>query len=534
MGRSSSHVRRLIGVRRWGLVVLTCCLALLAVGPIATAQAAGTSSIEGTVTAVKGGTVEGIRVSVSGSGGSGSAFTGPTGKYSIGLLGTGGYSVSFEDPTQKYVSQEQFTSIASEGEAKKLNAELKESGTIKGRVTSAATGSGVPNASVFVSGPNFEFASTDASGFYSVEHLEPGTYTVTFEAAGYTAQTTSVTVGEGVKELNAALTEGGKISGTVTDATTHAGLAKIGVYAFGPAGFGFASTNPNGEYTITGLGTGSYTVLFEWQFSEAEIKEFEKAPRFVPKYISQYFSGQISQATANPVAVTAGATTPGVGAAMVPSAPHNTAVPVISGASAVGSQLSCSSGSWTGEAFLRLSLGWPLTSPFSYQWLRDGAPIAGATTDAYVIQATDVGHGFICEVLAATEAGSASARSAAFTVFAPVPVIKILGTTLKAAKGAIKVGIACANAACKGTVKLAGTVLVKHKGKKKAKKQAVVFATGSYSLAAGKSGSATLRLSSPGKSALAHASHHRATAKLLATVTGGKSVTTSVRLSLGH
>jgi hypothetical protein len=36
--------------------------------------------------------------------------------------------------------------------------------------------------------------------------------------------------------------------------------------------------------------------------------------------------------------------------------------------------------------------GWPLTSPFAYQWQREGAAIAGATSPAYLVQTADVGH----------------------------------------------------------------------------------------------------------------------------------------------
>ena len=141
---------------------------------------------------------------------------------------------------------------------------------------------------------------------------------------------------------------------------------------------------------MTGLPTGSYKAQFAWEFSESEVKEFEKARRFLPKYITQYYSGQLSEATANPVGAAEETVTSGINAAMVPALPVNRAPPVVSGTPAVASPLSCSSGSWTGEPELKLSIGWPLTSPFGYQWLRSrvrrvlrrslGAALIDATT----------------------------------------------------------------------------------------------------------------------------------------------------------
>ena len=81
--------------------------------------------------------------------------------------------------------------------------------------------------------------------------------------------------------------------------------------------------------------------------------------------------------------------------------PVNSLSPVASGTSAPGQTLSCSNGSWTSYP--------PPT--FTYQWLRDGTPIGGASTDAYVVQAADQGHGLSCQVTASNSAGSESATS---------------------------------------------------------------------------------------------------------------------------
>ena len=73
-----------------------------------------------------------------------------------------------------------------------------------------------------------------------------------------------------------------------------------------------------------------------WEYSEAEGKEYEKAPAFIPKYITQYYNNQTSAASANTVSVGEGNTTSGINVAMVPSAPHNTAVARDHGDSAGG------------------------------------------------------------------------------------------------------------------------------------------------------------------------------------------------------
>jgi len=527
--------------RRWALAVLVGSALLLVVGPVAGAQAAGTAKLTGEVTA-KGGTKAGaklpeIEVTAEGTGGEGTALTEPvTGKYTIGGLEAGSYTVRFRDPNQTYLPLEESTTVAVEGETKTLNAKLKEGGSISGTVTSAANGGGLGGVSVSVTGKSGEserFTATEADGKYTVKGLAPGLYTVEFSPSGgeYLPQSQPATVAEAegsVTIANVALKQGGKISGRVTDAYTHNGLGKIGVEAGGE----FASTNDNGEYTVTGLSSGSYKIRYFWEFSDAEVKEFEKAPRFIPKYIEQYFNGQPSQATANTVGASEGNVTSGINVAMVPSAPVNTALPVVSGTSTVGSPLSCSSGSWTGESQIKLSVGWPLTTPFGYQWLRNGAAIASSTSPTYIVQAVDLGHGLECEVTATNEAGHASAKSTPFAVVNPVPVITTSASKLRVSKGSTTVSIKCANAACVGSGQLVQTMIVKHrKGKKKvSKKTTLVVAAGSYSLAAGKTGTITLRLTKGGKSKLASA--HRLTPKLVVSVTGGKRLEKTVQLSL--
>ena len=546
------------GVGHWAFAALVGCVAALALAPAAVA--AGTGSIEGTVTESAHKALANVSVTVYSTDEEieGTASTNASGEYTVSGLSGGEYKVGFSDqPTyanQYYNKQSSFGAasfvpVTEKNATSGIDAEMLQPGKITGTVTNT---SGAPIADVSIdiydSGFDFEptkFAFTNANGEYTVEGLQEGEYRVgffpensTYLSQYYSGQTSLasanlvlVTAGETTAGINATLIEGGKISGVVTDAYTHAGLSKITVYAHTSSGEysgGLAATNAKGEYTITGLATGSYKVGFSWEYSEAEYKACEHAPRCPPKYITQYFNDQPSEATANSVTAAVGTITSGVNAAMVPSAPFNTAAPSVSGTATVGSLLSCSSGSWTGEPELALSVGWPLTSPFSYQWLRDGAPIAGATSPAYTVQAADVGHALVCEVAATNVAGHIAARSAAVAVV--LPAVTLSSSKIAVFGGSAKVPIACSNATCKGTIELTGQVTVKGKGKK-AKKKTVMLAKGSYSLAAGKKATISVRVTAAGKSALVAAKGHKLSGKAGVTVTGGTTVKKSVVLS---
>jgi subtilisin-like proprotein convertase family protein len=95
-----------------------------------------------------------------------------------------------------------------------------------------------------------------------------------------------------------------------------------------------------------------------------------------------------------------------------PFAPTNTVSPSISGTGQVGQTLVCSEGSWM-RGFSSVS--------FSYQWLRDGSNIEGATTSTYVVQAGDQGHTLTCEVTASNSAGHQAAISPGVAISAGSP-----------------------------------------------------------------------------------------------------------------
>jgi hypothetical protein len=81
------------------------------------------------------------------------------------------------------------------------------------------------------------------------------------------------------------------------------------------------------------------------------------------------------------------------------SPPANTSPPQLTGAAVAGQTLTCTPGSWTD------------TPAFSYQWLRGGAGIAGATAPAYAVTTDDVGSALACQVTGTNGGGGTSATS---------------------------------------------------------------------------------------------------------------------------
>jgi hypothetical protein len=86
-------------------------------------------------------------------------------------------------------------------------------------------------------------------------------------------------------------------------------------------------------------------------------------------------------------------------------APVNTAIPVISGNTTVGSSILCTNGVWT-------------NSPTSYspQWLRNGSPISGAVSTAYTLTPSDSGTTISCRITATNSVGFATATSSGVTI----------------------------------------------------------------------------------------------------------------------
>jgi hypothetical protein len=107
-----------------------------------------------------------------------------------------------------------------------------------------------------------------------------------------------------------------------------------------------------------------------------------------------------------------------------------------------------------------------------------------------------------------------------------VAAVTVSTSRLAFVKDTAKASIACANAACSGTVEITASVGAKHH------KKTVVIAKGSYSLAAGTHGTVALRLTGRGAKAMLAAKHRTLSGKLTISVKLGKTVARAVVATL--
>lgn len=79
--------------------------------------------------------------------------------------------------------------------------------------------------------------------------------------------------------------------------------------------------------------------------------------------------------------------------------PVNTVAPAITGTGAVGSALTCSTGTWSNTP-----------TGYAYQWYSDGHLVTGATANTFTPAAGDVGQPFTCGVTASNGSGSGAEK----------------------------------------------------------------------------------------------------------------------------
>lgn len=202
----------------------------------------------------------------------------------------------------------------------------------------------------------------------SIVHNDPaGTITINATAGGASAPANTV----------APVASGGTSVGSVLSSTT-------GTWSGSPSPTFTYQWRRNG-IAISGATGSSYTVVVA------------DAGALLTCLVTATNSAGAASAASNAITIDAGSSA---------VAPANTVAPAISGSTSIGSLLTSTSGAWTGTP----------APTFTYQWRRDGANIAGATSATYTVTLADAGAQLTCRVTATNSAGTAGATSNGLTI----------------------------------------------------------------------------------------------------------------------
>lgn len=184
------------------------------------------------------------------------------------------------------------------------------SGSISGTVTAGATP--IQGVEVYAyqtaTGDSSPAATTDAFGNYLLTGLSPGSYkvfsysywlgysnqwydnTTDFSAAGLVV----VTAGNTAININASLTAGSEISGTVNDAA-GIGIPNLSIYVYDAVDtytcYSLTRTDADGKYTTRGVPTGSVKIIFGNYGTD--------------DYTSIWYNNKAEWATATPIGISA-------------------------------------------------------------------------------------------------------------------------------------------------------------------------------------------------------------------------------------
>ncbi len=295
-------------------------------------------------------------------------MTEANGRYVLLALPPNGYRVEFRSPegsglnyvTQFYDREPKFSEadIVALGEGAKLNeidAVLREGGKISGTVTAAAHITEVlDDIEVCAFSEQLEVeacATTNSSGKYEILGLPEGSYDVLFDegfdgSGNYApqyyqnksslaeAETVSVFAEATKSGIDAALVEGGQITGTVTSASSHAPLEGVAVCASSEATLRCSLTDASGHYDITSLGTGDYVVHFFTLSGE---------------YLPQFYDEASSRSSATTLSIAVGHGTAAIDATLQLAPPQELSPPSISGSLVEGQTLNVEHAGWTGH-----------------------------------------------------------------------------------------------------------------------------------------------------------------------------------------
>ncbi len=356
------------------------------VGSAATAGGSSFGAISGRVTDSAGISLPKICVRATGpfaSAATATATTGSSGTYTLASLPAGTYDVSFQECGGGAHVTQWFDGKPTQGNADLVpvsaglttafvNASLSLASSITGTIRNQASAklAGICAHAEDAAGHFADALASTSTGAYHLGGLPAGSYRLTFSDCSngdYLVNTpaalVNITSTVGTITLDATMTLGGRITGTITDASGHA-LSNVCPVAFTTGGTVAGLGSTTSSYTIHALAPGAFKVRFADCTSGI--------------HVAQYWNNKPSFATATLVNVTAGAATPNVNARMATGGTVTGTIRDAAGAALAGAcamAQSATGGESTGTS--------PITTT-------SGAyTISGLATDQYAVELFD-------------------------------------------------------------------------------------------------------------------------------------------------
>ncbi len=284
-----------------------------------------------------------------------SAFTNAAGEYTMpATLASGTYRVRF-NPDNRFAScgyvleyyNDRFNQddatlvpVTAPNTTANINAEMSLGSNISGRVTEDGTGAIIAGINVSVYNAQGDVVAsgrtTFTGGYLTTPGVPSGDYRVLFRDydTGYideyysdklsldTANAIPITAPNTVTGIDAALAQGGTISGRVTAGDTSAALAYVSVMVYDADGnvVAYASTDKDGRYQVlAGLPSGDYRVGFKAWNECCESAAAALAQGGLPLangYLPMFYRNSLSLANADPVNIISPNETTGIDVVM--------------------------------------------------------------------------------------------------------------------------------------------------------------------------------------------------------------------------
>lgn len=370
------------------------------------------------------------------------ARTDASGAYTLTGLQSGSYTLGFFSPEGGEYAREWWGDASARADAVGFavvagqdltgrDAVLAAGASISGTVTGddgALPGARVfayryektePSGSVWWFAERGNEATTDDTGTYVISGLPAGTYTLGFEFPDATGGTTTEYWADQTALGSAdsfTLAPGQALTGL--DASP--GISPAAITPGTPAVKGTAQV---GRTLTADAGTwapATVALTYQW-LRNGSVISGQTAPtyRLVAADLGARISVRVTGALGASSVITTSATTSAVKAGALQAA-----TPTLSGTAKVGSRLTAKTGTWT------------TGTTFTYQWLRDGVRIAGATRSTYTPSASDATRRLTVRVTG-TKPGYTSAAKTSTSVAVAKGTLTTTKVTLS---GKIKVG----------------------------------------------------------------------------------------------